>query len=495
MKILVIQLTRLGDILCTLPTLSAMRRDYPDAQIHLLVRSRFAQAAEGHLAIDHLWKLDAQKILGNLISDSVETKSVGQEKADASLASLSQALIALSQVISELRAEKFDKIINLSFSPSSSFIAHLISQGKIPVVGYSRTSDFYLHIPDEASRYFRSHVGIDKSNRIHVIDIFSWVAGVKIKSSDLCSHDKKLRDGGIVCHLGASQKQKRWPDEHWTRLLQRLTTELETQVTLVGTEAEAPWINNIALQVGASSQLRNLAGKTNYAELKRIIERARLFIGADSGPMHVANIVATPTLNLSVGNVRFWETGPIVAGSRVFQCRNPKFLSSDEIFVHAKEMFKGESTIMPVVECMNQNGVRYTLKNEIKIRQDQWSVVEWMHFYGPKPEFPGELSTALNQIVELSKLAISQLEAFYKDSSKAEIVSVLDRVDELMNFLMTNISPVAPLIEEFLCQKENIPPLSREEVFHQTKRCYEVLCQRGESLLQRELKTQQEMRL
>lgn len=47
MKILVLQLARFGDIYLTWPALRALRRRYPDASIHLLVRERFVAATEG----------------------------------------------------------------------------------------------------------------------------------------------------------------------------------------------------------------------------------------------------------------------------------------------------------------------------------------------------------------------------------------------------------------------------------------------------------------
>ena len=121
MKILIIQITRFGDILTTLPIISALRRDNLEGELHFLVRKRFAFAAEACKSIDHLWKLDSKEIIEPLFESKI-----------------SESLNTLTKLVRELRSQRFDRIINLSFSPSSSFISHLISDGKTPVLGYTR---------------------------------------------------------------------------------------------------------------------------------------------------------------------------------------------------------------------------------------------------------------------------------------------------------------------------------------------------------------------
>jgi heptosyltransferase-3 len=468
LKILIVQLTRLGDILSTLPAVSAIKREYPEAQIHLLVRQRFASGAESARFIDHLWKLDTAKLLGPLMSGQGE---------------INGTLETLGHLISDLRTEKFDRIINLSFSPSSSFITHLISQNKIPVCGYTRTSDLFLHIPDEASRYFRAQVGLNRSNRLHVGDLFAWVCGVELVQSDWsCALGEvdSLKRSGIVCHLGASQSHKTWPADSWAALIRRLTENLNQTVSLVGSNTEKATAESIALQVG-SSRVINLTGRTDFTELVRIIRGAELFIGADSGPLHVANCTQTRSLNLSVGNVRFWETGPIVPGSRVLVSREPQFLMSDAVFTHAESMLKNSSITDGAIECINSKGVRYEARADMT-PIDFWPVVEWIYFNGPLPPWSPDLQVALGQIREICKMAFAQLDALFEAPKKVELIPVLDRIDELLDLMNKTIPPLTPLLEAFACEKENIPPGSREEVFYQTRLCYERLQKRSVTL-------------
>ena len=471
MKILVIQLARLGDIFCTVPALSALRRTRPEAEIHFLVRKKFSGAAEVCRFYDHLWQWDAERLLGEFIR--------GNE-------SIPEGLTRLSSVIRELRNEKFDQIINLSFSPSSSFITHLISQGQTPTLGYSRTDDFYLSVPDDPSLYFRAQAGIGKNNRVHVCDLLSAVAGADLIESDL----HPLRRGGtgekqkgsIVCHLGASQRHKTWPTLSWVRFLSSFINYSKAPIRLIGGSKEVALAQAIAEQVG-SSQIINQVGKTTIPEIISILQEAELFIGADSGPLHAAGLVGVKSLNLSLGQVRFWETGSTVKGSRALVSTNPEHLMSETVLKNALEMLSNTSPSENVALCTGQAGVRYKVVGNIESR-DCWAMVDWMYFGGPTPSLGGDIPAALVQLLEVVGIATQQLQVLEKNPEKTQVISILDRLDEILSIFRKSIPPLTPLLDEFICRKENIPPGPRGEVFYQTLQCYKELQARAQSLSQ-----------
>src|SRR4051812_2953965 len=101
MRILVLQLARFGDIYQTWPTLQALKRKHPGCELHVLVRSRFKEAAQDFPGIT-VHALPTQDILRPLfeaqpLEDShTELKAFLQPLCDGS----------------------FDSIINLSFSPA-----------------------------------------------------------------------------------------------------------------------------------------------------------------------------------------------------------------------------------------------------------------------------------------------------------------------------------------------------------------------------------------
>ena len=63
MKILILQLARLGDLYMSWPAMKALRRQYPTAEIHLMVRSSFKEAMVGNNSVNKIIELNSEKIL------------------------------------------------------------------------------------------------------------------------------------------------------------------------------------------------------------------------------------------------------------------------------------------------------------------------------------------------------------------------------------------------------------------------------------------------
>ena len=162
MKILVLQLARLGDIYMSWPAIRALRRQFPEAEIHVLTRPRFAGAFEGLTAVHKIHLLPTKDILAPL----VQPKMAVQESFDR-----------LTKFVDELYFMNFDKVYNLSFSPLSSYLTHYVSNSETEVHGYTRFRDGFFCIPDDMSAYFYAQVGIDRPNRFHLIEIFGSIVG------------------------------------------------------------------------------------------------------------------------------------------------------------------------------------------------------------------------------------------------------------------------------------------------------------------------------
>jgi ADP-heptose:LPS heptosyltransferase len=111
-----------------------------------------------------------------------------------------------------------------------------------------------------------------------------------------------------VIHTGAGSAAKRWPIEHWRELVGRLVVEADASVVLVGAEGDRkrsaellgilPWPN-----------VSDWTGQLSLAELAALVELASVFVGADSGPAHLAAALGAPTVVLFSGtnSVRQWQ--------------------------------------------------------------------------------------------------------------------------------------------------------------------------------------------
>src|SRR5690606_22623331 len=120
-----------GDIFQTWPTLNALRRNYPEAEIHFLVRDRFQAATEGLRSVDQVLVLPNPEIFEPLFSPHP---------------SVEESLKRVDAFLQNLRAENYDRILNLSFSPASSFLVDAITNLQTEVSGYTRHRDGFLAI-------------------------------------------------------------------------------------------------------------------------------------------------------------------------------------------------------------------------------------------------------------------------------------------------------------------------------------------------------------
>lgn len=101
---------------------------------------------------------------------------------------------------------------------------------------------------------------------------------------------------GIAIHPGSGAAVKRWQAAHWAALARRLLERGEP-LLLTGGAAEAPLTAELAALL-PEQRVLDLAGRTDLGTLAALFARCRLVLGPDSGPLHLAAAVGTPTVSL-----------------------------------------------------------------------------------------------------------------------------------------------------------------------------------------------------
>ena len=101
----------------------------------------------------------------------------------------------------------------------------------------------------------------------------------------------------VVIHAGGPMLLKRWASERFVELIKRLLQDYAVKVFLVGGKDEYELAESILDGVGDDCVI-NLAGKMTLAELAYLLKQADLFIGNDSGPMHIASACGTNVVGL-----------------------------------------------------------------------------------------------------------------------------------------------------------------------------------------------------
>jgi len=284
-RILVIRLDRIGDVVLSLPVVQTLRRQFPQAYIAMMVRAECADLVRGHPAVD----------------DVIAYKKSGGHKT----------LWGNVQFARRLRRFGFDTALILHPSNRSHWIPWLAG---IPVrIGYARKVPRLLthrlpHRKQEGAKHesaysleLLSFFGIDPSPGMMPV--------VAIRPDARERAAALLAAGGIgpgdtlvAVHPSASCISKRWPPERFAEVADRLVRERGVRICLVASAADSPAVAQTS-QAMRSPHL-NLAGQLSLGELAAVLDRCRLLVSNDSGPVHIAAGVGTPVVDIFGRNNR-----------------------------------------------------------------------------------------------------------------------------------------------------------------------------------------------
>jgi ADP-heptose:LPS heptosyltransferase len=313
-KILVIQLCRVGDILMTGPLLRGLRRDHPSAEISLMVMDSFARTPLPTHLYDRLLRFPLGGLAGTLAS-----RDAGWEVA----------LGELRAFVRGCSGSPFDLVINLTHTDMSALVTSLMPARRR--VGLVMRADRRRGIDSTWMTYMRSSVRSRELACFHLVDLFSWTAGVArdahglemaVSDADHAWAERWIAAKGltgrplIAMQLGASTEAKQWPVERFAALADALDPALG-EIVIIGSPNEralsAKFLATVARPVSDST------GESSLGELAALLQRSRLLITNDTGPMHIATAVGTRVMDISSGPVTAFETGPYGEGHVVVE--------------------------------------------------------------------------------------------------------------------------------------------------------------------------------
>lgn len=285
-----IRLGALGDVIRSFPAVAALRARHAGAHIAWLVEPRSAGAVALHPAPDELILFPR---------DEIET-SLRSGRPDS-------ALRAALRCVRELRARRFDLVVDLHSILKSGLLSWL--SGARRRVGYGRP-----HARELAWLLASERVPLGE-RRLSRFDrnaaLVEWLTGEPIlpglgriepppQSRLSMAAALGERASGVVMHPGTSPGTpfKRWSPEGFAAVARALAGEPGVPCVVAwGPDARE---HRLAEQVVAESKgAATLAPATvDFADLVALLAQARLFIGADSGPLHAASLVGTPVVQI-----------------------------------------------------------------------------------------------------------------------------------------------------------------------------------------------------
>ncbi|UCH36178.1 MAG: glycosyltransferase [Armatimonadota bacterium] len=273
-RIAAFHLNQVGDLLFSLPTLAALRRRFPHAEITSVLRPNLAELMQECPFID------------NVI---LRRGGVARE----------------IRVAQELRRRGVD--VAVAFSQSSSTALQTFVCGARTRIGFVDADTGWLlnrrvHVrglpwPGKLGR-LAICLGADApgSSYVGMLRIPSAVrkrAGALLQGHGV---ESAARLAVIAPAASGRQRYKGWYPARFAEVGDYLHERWRTTVVLVGAPGEAVEVSRVASAMSARAV--NLTGETSTGELAAILERADLLVGVDSGPVHLAAAMGTPVVVL-----------------------------------------------------------------------------------------------------------------------------------------------------------------------------------------------------
>lgn len=308
-RILIVRLSAIGDVILGVPVLCALKKAFPNAEIGWIVQGPGAQILRGHPDLNTL--ITIPKLSFRTPSKFIESAS-------------------------QARSFRPDLTIDLQGLMKSSLLAYL--SGAKHRIGFSSGE----YDGRECSYWLNNRL-VTPIHRHMVLRGLELLQPLGVNASEieyrLPEHetDRELARKIVVelfsdtpfavINVGAGWASKLWPNERYAHVARHLWQRWDLPSLIVwGGETE----KQRALEIKSlAPEACKLAPSTNLTELRSLLRLAKLFIGSDTGPMHLSVAVDTPTVAL-IGPMPIERVGPMGERHRAIQKeRLPKELKSE----------------------------------------------------------------------------------------------------------------------------------------------------------------------
>ena len=290
-KVLLVRPRRIGDVVMTTPAVTALRKGLPLAHVSYVIEAPYRDLIEGNPYVDRVIVLPRPMSAWYFI-----------------------------KIVQTIRKERFDAAIDFHGGPTASLLTLFSGAGK--KIGYRikyKSFVYDVKLPrgrkEAPIHSVENHINLVKALGVKVpvpppLFLPEPTESEKTKIHDFYAANDLEKSKVVVLHIGAGNEFREWGINNWTKFVSILLKKPGVKIVLVGDSEET----NIASQIleGQPASVFSLVGKLKLRELKELIARASLYVGPDSGPMHIAASTPTPIVayfgpNLSAYNSP-WQT-------------------------------------------------------------------------------------------------------------------------------------------------------------------------------------------
>ena len=312
-RILIVKPSSLGDVVHTLPLVHALKRNHPSCFIGWIVQKGFQGILQSDPAIDEI------------IPISIPSTSDPHAARGAFIRAASATLATLRRLRKGFKNHPYDLVLDLHASFRSGLL------------GLTNPRGFRIGFRDakELNTLFQHRlVGNNPDNR-HAVD--KNVAFAEYLECSTLPEDYRivvdpkarkrvsefLQESGVpegarivYANPAARWETKYWTEEAWAELADLLIERAGAAVVFSGSPDDVSYIRTISDRMKQRPIIA--AGRLNLAEAVALIEASNVYVGVDSGPMHIAAFAGTPVVAL-FGPTDPAKVGPYGEGHRVIR--------------------------------------------------------------------------------------------------------------------------------------------------------------------------------
>src|SRR5436190_8544648 len=276
MKILLLQLKRIGDLILTTPAIAVLRSNYPDAHITLAVSNECAELLPAISNVDRV--LIARRNLRDVA------------------------------MVSSVAGKRFDYCIDFTRNDRSAFLT-LLSGARRRVASYRVREQSKTR-----AKVYTDLVGV-RVRDMHTIDYNLALIeplGVRADSSapeldlprtahekaDRLRRDWKITRPYVILHPGSARREKLWDAARWAEVIDHFSQNNGFELVLTSGPSADEQAQVAAITSRTRQKIVDLSGKTDLLTLAALIAQAQLLVTVDSAPVHLAAATHTPQVIL-----------------------------------------------------------------------------------------------------------------------------------------------------------------------------------------------------
>ncbi|MGP8214762.1 MAG: glycosyltransferase family 9 protein [Bacteroidia bacterium] len=288
MKVLVIQTAFIGDVILATPVLEKLHQHFPDVQIDFLLRKGNESLFTGHPYLNRV-----------IVWDKKSGKFSG-----------------LMKIISQVRKEKYDKIINLHRFASSGLVT--LFSGAKEKIGFDKNPLSFCY-----TGKIKHVIGDGRHEAERNIELVSAFTDNKIIPPKLYPLNadyefvKPYKSLPYICIAPASVWfTKQYPPNKWVEFINSLNGKFP--VYLLGAGSDRELCDNIIKSCN-DKEVKNLSGNLSFLQTAALMRDAKMNYVNDSAPMHIASAMNAHVTAIFCSTIPAFGFGPLSAKSFIVE--------------------------------------------------------------------------------------------------------------------------------------------------------------------------------